>query len=89
MRVDSHIQSGSSVPPFYDSMIAKVIVHGASRREAVQRMRIAIDELEIDGLQTNVELLRALLRDEAFDRGSYGISYLEQRFANASREAWL
>ncbi|HEY9034335.1 MAG TPA: acetyl-CoA carboxylase biotin carboxylase subunit, partial [Pseudomonadales bacterium] len=79
IRVDSHIYSGYSVPPNYDSMIGKIITYGDSRDEALQRMRNALDELVIEGIRTNAPLQRDLVRDAAFIRGGVNIHYLEKK----------
>ncbi len=79
VRVDSHIYSGYSVPPHYDSMIAKIITHGDTREEALTRMRNALDELVIDGIRTNADLQRELVRDSEFRKGEVNIHYLEKK----------
>ena len=79
IRVDSHIYSGYSVPPHYDSMIAKVISYGDNRAEAMARMRNALDELVVDGIRTNTPLQRELVRDSAFMEGGVNIHYLEKK----------
>lgn len=78
IRVDSHIYSGYSVPPFYDSLIAKLISFGSSREEALLRMQNALDEILIDGIKTNIALHKDILRDENFQRGGVNIHYLEK-----------
>ena len=79
VRVDSHLYSGYTVPPNYDSMIAKVITYGHSREEALDRMRNALDELVVDGIRTNIQLHRDLVRDPAFRKGGVNIHYLEKK----------
>jgi acetyl-CoA carboxylase biotin carboxylase subunit len=79
VRVDSHACAGYSVPPHYDSLIGKVIAHGASRAEAVARMRAALAEIVIEGIKTNIPLHRMLLEDAGFIAGGSSIHYLEQR----------
>ncbi|MDR6449979.1 acetyl-CoA carboxylase biotin carboxylase subunit [Paraburkholderia sp. 22099] len=81
VRVDSHMSSGAVVPPYYDSLIAKVITHGATREEALVRMRIALSEMRIEGLRTNVPLHQAMLEDEAFREGGVDIHHLERWLA--------
>ena len=76
VRVDSHIFAGYSVPPFYDSLLAKIIVYGASRDEALARARRALDETSIDGLTTNVGFHRAIVRDERFIAADYDLDFL-------------
>ncbi len=79
IRVDSHLYSGYSVPPNYDSLIGKVIAYGNSRDEAMARMRNALDEIVVDGIKTNVPLHRDLVRDEGFCKGGVNIHYLEKK----------
>ncbi|QQD19415.1 acetyl-CoA carboxylase biotin carboxylase subunit [Spongiibacter nanhainus] len=79
VRVDSHLYSGYTVPPNYDSMIAKVITWGENREVALNRMRNALDELIVDGIRTNQELHRDLVRDSAFREGGISIHYLEKK----------
>ena len=79
VRVDSHIYSGYSVPPYYDSMIAKLICHADDRNTALARMAGALDELVIDGIKTNTSLHSRLVRDAAFKTGGTSIHYLEQK----------
>jgi len=79
IRVDSHIYNGYTVPPNYDSLIGKVITYGHDREAALSRMRIALDEMVIDGIKTNIPLHEDLLRDEAFKKGGVNIHYLEKK----------
>ena len=79
VRVDSHLYSGYTVPPHYDSMIAKIITWGDSREIALSRMRNALDELVVDGIRTNIDLHRDLVRDAAFREGGVSIHYLEKK----------
>jgi acetyl-CoA carboxylase biotin carboxylase subunit len=79
VRVDSHLYSGYTVPPNYDSMIAKIITYGDTRDEALNRMRQALDELVIDGIRTNQDLQRQLVRDAGFRKGGVNIHYLEKK----------
>lgn len=78
VRFDSHAGMGYRVPPYYDSMIGKLIVHGASREDALDRMRLALGELQVDGIATNVPLHRALLQDDGFATGGVDIHHLER-----------
>ena len=84
IRVDSHAYSGYMVPPNYDSMIGKLIAYGATREQAIRRMRIALSEMVIDGIQTNVPLHRELMLDSKFVEGGTSIHYLEQRLEEQS-----
>ncbi len=79
VRVDSQVYSGYKVPPFYDSMIGKVIVHGPNRSSAIQKMRTALSEMVIEGIKTNIPLQRRLLDDIGFQNGGMDIHYLEKR----------
>ncbi|HEY7885396.1 MAG TPA: acetyl-CoA carboxylase biotin carboxylase subunit [Cellvibrionaceae bacterium] len=79
VRVDSHLYSGYTVPPNYDSMIAKIITHGETREIALNRMRNALDETIIDGIRTNIPLQQRLVRDPAFRKGGVNIHYLEKK----------
>ena len=79
VRVDSHLYSGYTVPPFYDSLVAKLISHASTREQALVRMQIALDELLIDGIRSNIPLHRDLVRDREFQRGGVNIHYLENK----------
>lgn len=82
VRVDSHLYGGYTVPPYYDSMIAKLITHAEDRTTALRRMRIALDELVVDGIKTNTELHMDLVRDPAFIEGGVNIHYLEKKLSS-------
>ena len=79
VRVDSHIYNGYTVPPNYDSLIGKVITYGHNRDAALARMRIALDEMVMDGIKTNIDLHEELVRDKAFQAGGVNIHYLEKK----------
>ena len=79
VRVDTHLYSGYTVPPNYDSLIGKVITWGATREESMARMRNALDEIVIDGIKSNVPLHRDLLTDKGFCKGGVNIHYLEKK----------
>ncbi|MDP6436084.1 MAG: acetyl-CoA carboxylase biotin carboxylase subunit [Gammaproteobacteria bacterium] len=79
VRVDSHLYSGYTVPPYYDSMIGKLIVWGDSRDTAIARMQNALNEMVIDGIKTNILLHREILQHAAFKTGGTDIHYLEKR----------
>ncbi len=81
IRVDSHIYQGYSVPPNYDSLICKLIAYGATRDQAIRRMRIALSEMVVEGIQTNIPLHQELLLDTRVLRGGVNIHYLEQKLA--------
>jgi acetyl-CoA carboxylase, biotin carboxylase subunit len=76
IRIDSHAASGYSVPSHYDSMIGKVIAHGANRAQAIARMRVALNEMVVDGIDTTIPLHRRLLDDEEFVEGGVTIHHL-------------
>ncbi len=78
IRFDSHIYGSYTVPPHYDSMIGKLIAHGKTREEAFARMRNALDEIIIDGINTNLDLHRRLMDDKGFIDGETNIHYLEE-----------
>ncbi|MBX9468681.1 MAG: acetyl-CoA carboxylase biotin carboxylase subunit [Rhizobium sp.] len=78
IRVDTHIQAGYKVSPYYDSLIAKVIVHAPTRAQAMEKMRQALGNTRIDGISTNIGFLQTLFEDEAFATGETDIHYLEQ-----------
>jgi acetyl-CoA carboxylase biotin carboxylase subunit len=86
IRVDSHVYAGYSVPPNYDSMVGKVIAYGASREQAIRRMRIALSEMVVEGIQTNLPLHLDLLHDLRFMRGGTSIHYLEQKLAEQTKK---
>jgi acetyl-CoA carboxylase biotin carboxylase subunit len=85
IRVDSHIYHNYIVPPYYDSMIGKVIAYGDTRDQAIARMRIALSEMVVEGINTNIPLHLDLLSDAAFLNGSTPIHYLEQKLANYNK----
>jgi len=79
IRVDTHIYGGYTVPPNYDSMIGKLIAYGSSRDVAIARMRGALDEINITGIHTNIELHKDILNDANFQAGGTNIHYLEKK----------
>jgi acetyl-CoA carboxylase biotin carboxylase subunit len=81
IRVDSHVYHNYFVPPYYDSMIGKVIAYGDTREQAIARMRIALSEMVVEGIKTNIPLHQELLLDEKFLRGGTSIHYLEEKLA--------
>ena len=86
IRVDSHIYQGYMVPPHYDSMIGKVIATGDTRDQAIRRMRIALSEMVVEGIKTNIPLHLELMHDARFIKGGTNIHYLEEKLA-AKEEA--
>ncbi len=81
IRVDSHAYSGYVVPSHYDSMIGKLIAYGDTRDQAIRRMRIALSEMAVEGIKTNIALHQDLMMDERFIKGGTSIHYLEQKLA--------
>ena len=81
IRVDSHAYDGYYVPPNYDSMIGKVIAYGSTREQAIRRMQIALSEMVVEGIQTNIPLHRELMVDARFIEGGTNIHYLEHKLA--------
>ena len=82
VRVDSHLYSGYSVPPHYDSLIAKLICHANTRETALKRTQIALDEMLIDGIRCNIPLHQNLVRDADFQKGCVNIHYLEKKLGS-------
>ncbi|MGT8978947.1 ATP-binding protein [Escherichia coli] len=78
VRWESHIYAGYTVPPYYDSMIGKLICYGENRDVAIARMKNALQELIIDGIKTNVDLQIRIMNDENFQHGGTNIHYLEK-----------
>ncbi|MGH3008902.1 MAG: acetyl-CoA carboxylase biotin carboxylase subunit, partial [Gaiellaceae bacterium] len=78
VRVDTFVEEGSTIPPYYDSLIAKLIVHDASRRLAIERARRALREFEIDGVPTTKAVLLDILDSDEFRSGEYSTSFLEE-----------
>lgn len=78
IRVDSHLYSGYRVPPYYDSLIGKIISHGSDRSQAISRIRNALAEIVVDGIKTNITLHQRILADQNFQQGGTNIHYLEK-----------
>jgi len=81
VRIDSHVFAGYVVPSNYDSMIGKLITYGATREQAIARMDIALSEMVVEGINTNVLLHRELMQDAVFQEGGFSIHYLEEKLA--------
>ena len=79
IRMDSHLYSGYSVPPYYDSLIGKLIAHGNTRESAIRRMQTALKELGVDGIKTNVPMQLDIMNDTHFQEGGTNIHYLEKK----------
>ena len=78
VRVDTCMYNGYEIPPFYDSIVGKIIVWASTRLEAIRRMRRCLEELTIDGVQTNAELMHQILYHPVFVRGNYTTAFLEE-----------
>ena len=81
MRLDTHLYPGYEIPPNYDSLIAKLIAHGPTRESAIARMRRAVQELTIEGVETSAKLHLALLDEPGFSAGGIDIHHLERLMA--------
>ncbi len=86
VRVDSAAYAGYVIPPYYDSLVGKLIVHGRSRTEALMRLRRALDEFIVDGIETTIPLFRALVRNADIQNGDYDIHWLEKFLATDSAD---
>ena len=87
VRIDSAVYQGYSIPPFYDSLVGKLIVHGKTRTEALMRLKRALDEVVVDGIETTLPLFRALVREKDIIDGNYHIHWLEQFLAQGGMES--
>ena len=81
IRYDSHVYANYYVPPHYDSLVGKLLAYGDTREQAIARMRVALSEMVIEGIQTNIPLHQELMNDAAFIRGGVSIHYLEEKIA--------
>jgi acetyl-CoA carboxylase, biotin carboxylase subunit len=86
VRIDSAVYEGYAIPPYYDSLVGKLIVHGKTRTEALMRLKRALDEVVLDGIETTLPLFRALLAEPDFIDGNYHIHWLEQFLARGGME---
>ena len=84
MRIDSAVYQGYVIPPYYDSLVGKLIVHGKTRAECLMRLRRALDEMVVEGIETTLPLFRALVREPAIINSDYHIHWLEQYLAGAA-----
>lgn len=80
VRVDTAVYTGYKIPPVYDSMIAKIIVHGKDRQEAIAKMKRSLDECVIDGIDTNIDFLYRILENENFEKGDFDTSFIKKEF---------
>ena len=86
VRVDSAVYQGYTIPPYYDSLIGKLIVHGRTRQECLMRLRRALDEFVVDGIETTIPLFRDLVNEPDIIAGNYDIHWLEKRLANGESD---
>ena len=86
VRIDSAVYQGYTIPPYYDSLVGKLIVHGKTRQECLMRLARALDEVVIDGIETTLPLFRALVREKDIIDGNYHIHWLEQFLAKGGME---
>ena len=86
VRIDTAIYPGYKIPPTYDSMIAKIIVHGKDRNESIAKMKSAIGEFVIDGISTNIDFLYKILEDEDFISNNYDTSFIAQKYSNLQKD---
>ncbi len=84
VRIDSAVYQGYTIPPYYDSLVGKLIVHGKTRQECLMRLRRSLDEFVVDGIDTTLPLFRALVREQDIIDGDYHIHWLEQYLARAA-----
>ena len=77
IRIDTAIYEGYTIPPTYDSMIAKIIVHGTNRNEAISKMKRALEETVIEGINTNIDFLLKIIKNKNFIRGNYDTSFID------------
>lgn len=89
IRFDTYIENNSYISPYYDSMIGKLIVKGENRLEAIKKMRTALEELRIEGIETNIELHYGILHDFDFVKGNYNTSFLEKKLSGDFRDFYL
>ena len=87
VRIDSAVYQGYTIPPYYDSLVGKLIVHGKTRTEALMRLKRALDEVVLDGIETTLPLFRALVREKDIIDGNYHIHWLEQFLARGGMES--
>ncbi|HET7803577.1 MAG TPA: acetyl-CoA carboxylase biotin carboxylase subunit [Pseudolabrys sp.] len=87
VRIDSAVYQGYTIPPYYDSLVGKLIVHGKTRTECLMRLKRALDEVVVDGIETTLPLFRALVREKDVIDGNYHIHWLEQFLARGGIEA--
>ena len=87
VRIDSAVYQGYAIPPYYDSLVGKLIVHGKTRQECLMRLKRALDEVVVDGIETTLPLFRALVREKDIIDGNYHIHWLEQFLSRGGMES--
>jgi acetyl-CoA carboxylase biotin carboxylase subunit len=87
VRVDSAAYQGYTIPPYYDSMVGKLIVHGKTRQECLMRLKRALDEFVVEGVETTLPLFRTLVRNQDIIDGNYSIHWLEKFLANGGMDS--
>ena len=87
VRIDTHVYDGYRIPPNYDSMIGKLIVHGRDRATAIARMRIALSEMVVEGIKTNLPLQQRIMADGGFQAGGQNIHYPARSVAEAEAKS--
>jgi acetyl-CoA carboxylase biotin carboxylase subunit len=87
VRIDSAVYQGYTIPPYYDSLVGKLIVHGKTRSECLMRLRRALDEMVVEGIETTLPLFRDLVREPSIIDGDYHIHWLEQYLAGKTEPA--
>ena len=85
MRVDSHLYKGYTIPPYYDSLIAKIIVHAEDRKSAILRMKRALEEYIIEGIKTTIPFHLKVLDNGDFQKGEYSTKFIEEKLMNPIR----
>lgn len=80
VRIDTAMYTGYVIPPMYDSMIAKIIVHGTDRKEAIAKMRRALEECVVDGIDTNIDFLLKIIENKTFEEGKFDTSFIAKEF---------
>jgi acetyl-CoA carboxylase biotin carboxylase subunit len=86
VRIDSAVYHGYAIPPFYDSLVGKLIVHGKTRSECLMRLKRALDEFVVDGIETTIPLFRALTQEKDIIDGDYHIHWLEEFLARGASD---
>ena len=85
IRVDTAIYNGYTIPAYYDSMIAKIITYGSSRNEAISKMKRALEETVIDGIDTNIDFLLEIIKNPNFIRGNFDTSFIEKEMLKGEK----